>query len=250
MTKYLLTAFLAVAGHVGANAQQGFIAAGGDATAGTGSVSYSIGQPVYQAVNNASAIIIEGLQQSDFFDTALPLSLLYFKAIANDNHTVTLQWATVSEFNTRYFTVERSRDAMHFNRLADVKAKGNSNTRVDYSAPDSHPYDGNSWYRLKMTDIDGSIQYSPVEKVNISAIHLPVTAGPNPAGEFVYILMNDTNPAGMQYRLTDLFGRKLSEGPLSGNGVQVDLSHLAPAIYILQVLQNGKAVETFKITRQ
>lgn len=45
-------------------AQQGFVAAGGDAHHSHGSVAYSIGQVVYTSVTNTAGHVTQGLQQS------------------------------------------------------------------------------------------------------------------------------------------------------------------------------------------
>lgn len=231
-------------------AQQGFIAAGGDVSGSSGSVNYSIGQPVFQIVGGTSGLIIEGLQQPDIEGDPLPLTLLYFKAIANKNRTVTLQWTTISEINTDYFTVERSQDAIHFSRLNDVDAKGNSNTKEDYSTLDTHPYVGVSYYRLKETDQDGKVTYSTIQKIYFDSVMSSIVAVPNPADDYLQILIRGVETEGLRYRLMDAVGRQVQEGVLTGGTTNIDISNLTAASYILQVMESRQLLSSFKIIKQ
>lgn len=61
MKKTILTLFLIGSIHV--QAQQSFVATGGDAIGAGGKVSYSIGQPLYIPVNNGTNSISPGVQQ-------------------------------------------------------------------------------------------------------------------------------------------------------------------------------------------
>ena len=55
----------------------------------------------------------------------LPISLLFFGAVVNDN-SVDLTWATSSEINNDFFTVERSYDGEKFSKIAIEKGAGES----------------------------------------------------------------------------------------------------------------------------
>ncbi len=233
-----------------ADAQQGFIATGSDVTNASGSISYSVGQPVFQAVNNASGLIIEGLQQPPIPGDPLPITLLYFKAIANENRTVTLQWTTVSEINAAYFTVERSKNAIHFSSLTDVDAKGNTNTKESYSIFDLSPYDDDSYYRLKEMDRDGKITYSTIQKVHFDDAAFSIVAAPNPVENYLQIMIGGMETEGLHYRLIDVTGRQLHEGIVTGSTTTVDISSMAAASYILQVTDGRQVLTSFKIIKR
>lgn len=87
--------------------------------------------------------------------TALPIDLLYFNI--NCQPFPAIHWATASELNTDYFTIEQSSDGHNFSPITHIEAAGNSNHKIEYSyIPDNEtgPY-----YRLTETDLDGSIYY-------------------------------------------------------------------------------------------
>lgn len=95
---------------------------------------------------------------------ALPIELMYFKASYKDK-TVNLNWATASEVNNDYFTIERSPDGITFEPIQMIRGAGNSTSVRDYSWTDSDPLEGYSFYRLKQTDYDGHYTYSDVETI-------------------------------------------------------------------------------------
>lgn len=95
----------------------------------------------------------------------LPIELIGFNAkVVNNN--IELSWQTSSEINNDYFTVERSKDAIHFELVDIIQGNGNSNKTIKYKAIDYSPYQGISYYRLKQTDYDGKFNYSKIVSVN------------------------------------------------------------------------------------
>ncbi|MCW5898299.1 MAG: hypothetical protein KIT10_03430 [Flavobacteriales bacterium] len=116
--------------------------------------------------------------------TPLPISLLYFDAKAVDNTFVRCTWATVSEQNNDFFTVERSRDGITFEEVGQVPGAGTSITTLHYAFDDQRPYSGVSYYRLRQTDYDGTATWSQTVPVMISpAVDIAVFPNPN-QGQF------------------------------------------------------------------
>ena len=109
----------------------------------------------------------------------MPLELLSFNAELNNN-IVDLTWVTATEYNSDYFTIERSYDGIHFTELMKVKAAGNSTHELNYSKVDEHPLLGISYYRLKQTDFDGSYKYSIVDQINYQLTNFNFSIIPNP----------------------------------------------------------------------
>lgn len=97
----------------------------------------------------------------------LPVEFSDFKAMVVD-HKVELSWVTNTETNNDYFTIERSEDGVRWADLAAIPGAGNSNLKLNYSYQDKRPLSGNSYYRVRQTDYDGSGSYSRVVVVDIS----------------------------------------------------------------------------------
>ena len=109
----------------------------------------------------------------------LPVELIFFNAQLNKN-VVDLTWTTLSEMSSNYFTIERSSDAIHFTEILKVDAAGNSNHRIDYKTIDEHPLQGVSYYRLKQTNLDGTVSDSLTDDVNYLSDDFSYIVLPNP----------------------------------------------------------------------
>jgi hypothetical protein len=126
----------------------------------------------------------------------LPIELLYFSATANENK-VDIKWETSSEVNNDYFTIEKTINGNEFEAVAKVKGAGNSNNRNIYYSEDNNPYSGNSYYRLKQTDFDGSYTYSSLVPVFFNIEYKPeFIVYPNPVlpGEPINIALQKYKP--------------------------------------------------------
>lgn len=94
----------------------------------------------------------------------LPVELLFFNAELKEQKAE-LHWATASETNNHYFTVERSTDGRLFEDLVTVSGHGTSNEEHSYNFTDYNPILPLSYYRLRQTDYDGTIEYSGIVKL-------------------------------------------------------------------------------------
>jgi|GEM_PF-3203778 len=95
----------------------------------------------------------------------LPVQLISFNAKLQ-NKEVALTWATASEINNDYFTVERSADGAHFEDILTKQGAGNSQAVNNYTAFDEQPLPGISYYRLKQTDFNGASKTFNIVTVN------------------------------------------------------------------------------------
>ncbi|MES2131722.1 MAG: hypothetical protein V4506_05185, partial [Bacteroidota bacterium] len=72
---------------------------------------------------------------------ALPEVLLSFDAVLNDKK-VELTWASNMEQSNHFFTIEKSKDALAFEKLTTIKNFGNYSSIVSYFDVDYTPYEG------------------------------------------------------------------------------------------------------------
>lgn len=91
----------------------------------------------------------------------LPVELADFKANASEMKVI-LDWKTVSEKNTNIFEIERADSSLQFAPIGSVTAAGHSDEALIYAYADELPNIGFNYYRLKMVDIDGRIEYSKI----------------------------------------------------------------------------------------
>lgn len=117
--------------------------------------------------------------------SVLPLRLVSFDA-KNAGKAVELSWLTANEQGLSHFDIERSRDAIRFEKLTTVKAidisSGNS-----YLSTDDQPYAGTSFYRLKSVDKNGAFTYSKHVRVIQGRFNGEVKLYPNPSHDKLLI---------------------------------------------------------------
>jgi len=175
--------------------------------------------------------------------TVFPVELLGFEAIPHA-YSVELKWATASEINNHFFTVEKSADGRIFESVGRVEGAGTSNRRMDYRFTDRNPLQGVSYYRLKQTDFDGSFSYSNVAVVNFGKGLSSLTVFPNPSnGQGITVELVGYAPEKfVNLQLTDMLGRvllsRVVQTGISGNqSLRLDLAgRLTPGMYQVQVI--------------
>ena len=173
----------------------------------------------------------------------LPVELVYFRA-KNDQSRVLVQWATASEENNDYFTLERSRNAREYEVLGYVAGYGSSQNLRHYQFTDPNPLSGRSFYRLKQTDFNGSFSYSELIPVEVESSQ---TIGafkvyPNPVlrGEKIYVRPAIKSPA--QWRLVSPSGHALGPGyaGLLNTNQTIEVSGAwKPGLYLLELLTDS-----------
>ena len=202
-----------------------------------------------------------GLAIDDFSisTVTLPVSFISFHSF-KIGKTNNLEWSTGSETNNSGFEIQRSTDAVNFEKIGFVKslsATGNSSSRLDYTFTDYNPVGLRQYYRLKQTDFDGTSKYSAVVLVTREApTALQLThVYPNPSRESLYI--NTASPTKMELQLLviDLGGRVVGKKQVSAeignNGFDIPVAHLASGTYILKVLNSSQqVVATEKFIKQ
>ena len=121
---------------------------------------------------NANLTFSAGLNVSSFSQfmissqSVLPVELLDFTAVYKPiQNQASLTWQTASEINNDYFTIERSKNGIDWQKLKAIKGSGNSSALLEYKAVDDDPFYGVSYYRLKQTDFDGQFSYSKIASI-------------------------------------------------------------------------------------
>jgi hypothetical protein len=87
-------------------------------------------------------------------------SLASFTGVSKDKK-VNLLW-TVSTATVKDFVIERTSDPTHFSSIAEVGVNTDSKTGNNYNFTDNNPAQGNVYYRLKVTAVNGEVSYSNI----------------------------------------------------------------------------------------
>lgn len=186
----------------------------------------------------------------------LPVKLMTFQAMLNNNKA-NLYWKTASEVNFNYFTVEKSYDGVQYSDAGVVFAAGNSNTETAYSLNDNLANAASPvvYYRLRMTDNDGSITYSDIRMIRLSkggqsAISLQTY--PNPAVTDVKVTIPETwQNKKTVYEILNLNGQVVNrtEKNNAGQTEVINIARLAPGMYFVKATCEGQIAQQ-KIVKQ
>jgi len=164
-------------------------------------------------------------------EVALPVEFLTLSATSEKVH-VRLDWSTENEEENRGFYIERRSEAeTNFQELGFVAASGASSG--NYVFNDRRVLAGTDYvYRLRQTDLDGSITYSPLVAARTQDAGKGLTAWPNPVSDVLYVRTNiDRDMA----RLYNVQGSLVREVSLAGGFTALSLTGLQEGIYLLQV---------------
>ena len=178
------------------------------------------------------------------FTSSNPLNIEYgYFKVTKQNETSLIQWSTVSETNSKYFILQRSDDSKYFSDIATINAKGNSLTGNEYQFIDSKPLDGINYYRLKETDINGTVSYSKAIQIIFSKSS-KIFIYPNPAKDFVRV---DGNHLDL-IRITDIAGKtKVIKKVNNSNTTTIDISYFIKGIYLITVKDINGSIQTEKL---
>jgi len=177
----------------------------------------------------------------------LPVTLLSFLAKAAGKQ-VLLNWQTATEINNKRFIMEWSTDGINFSAIGEVPGTGNSNTTQSYQFTHLHPsLNGNNWYRLKQVDLDGQYTYSPVRLVRfVDGQNLSISVFPTISNNQVKLY--NTTP-GQTVALFDAQGHRVKQQNITSAQIDLTISDLAKAAYILVVHEGGRIVLSQKIIK-
>ncbi|MCS6929199.1 MAG: T9SS type A sorting domain-containing protein [Saprospiraceae bacterium] len=172
---------------------------------------------------------------------SLPLELLQFEARYTGKSTY-LHWSTATEYNSAYFEVERGGPGARFEAIGRVQAAGYAVEPNRYEFNDLSPLPGVNYYRLRMTDTDGSFSYSPIQEVYVPKVAGEVHLLPSPARDFLRVTSSMfAEDIEIRWQIVDLFGRLWQQGSVAGSGsLEIPTYDLPAGSYLFQCISAGK----------
>lgn len=160
----------------------------------------------------------------------MPVTLASFDVQVSEEGSVNLTWKTTSETGSAYFEVEQSIDAGQWKGIGRVLSKGNTATDNSYRFTDVAPTQGLNYYRLKMVDLDGSFENSPIRSAVVASTDA-AKLYPNPVTD-VLILNPARTREVSKVELFDISGKAVHS---SGAVSQINVTRLSAGIYMLLI---------------
>ncbi len=190
----------------------------------------------------------------------LPVELKQFAVRKLPQDIVLAEWVTASEFNVIKFEIEVARGNADFQsgryaRLGEVPSLGNSDREQRYQFTDAEPgKSGVRYYRLKITDNDGSVRYSAIRPLVFNnEIQWAVT--PNPSNGQFSLNCQASPGENIIVKVYDTKGQLIYQhsSPASGYAQKLNIDLKAPAfpagMYLLET-GVGEKRRSFKLVKQ
>ena len=180
----------------------------------------------------------------------LPISLLNFAA-SKQGENVLVKWSTTNESNNDYFTIEKSYDGKVWSSVGVLKGAENSNGILNYQLFDYNTKIGIQYYRLKQTDLNGSIYYSKIISINFNGeISSQIKLYPQPVAGILNVNIPNNENENACISVYNAFGEKLLIFQnLSGLDFQLDLSKFIAGVYYIELNIDGITSQS-KIIKQ
>ena len=177
----------------------------------------------------------------------LPISLIDFYASQNGDKN-DLFWKVALEEGIKSYVIEKSEDGIYFSELTRVY---NNNTHRDqnknYTAEDTYPFSGISYYRLSTIESDGSIKhYKIIDLDRNNKSWKPFVFQQN---DHLLLEFKNYFPKHATIMLYDVVGRLIFTADVENEQTQIDVSAIEEGIYVLNILTPYKT-ENSKIIIQ
>ncbi len=181
----------------------------------------------------------------------LPITLTSFDAQKVNDQKVKLTWTTEHEFNSGYFIVQRSNDAIHFETIDSVRSHGGNTAQEIYNAFDNNPFKEKNFYRLAEKDKDGNIIFSKILMIDFSGGKYAVKLFPNPAEDILNMQMNNLSGSAV-LEIIDIAGRKVREEKIivnAGGTISINIKNLQKGTYNI-ILQGASITVRRKFIKE
>jgi len=200
-----------------------------------------------QGTVGVGACTMDGIRVANgWYNAPMPLSLKSFSASLVSGKA-NLNWSTSNEINVNGFAIERSKDGSNFNQVDFVAAK--NSTTNSYAYTDAVTVANAAYYRLKMTDKDGSFKYSKIVTLNAKqSIQLEVF--PNPVSNTVVASHTKAGESGV-VKIITVDGKNVATQNIQVGATQssIDVSKLKAGTYVI-VFENDGARSSVQFVKQ
>ncbi|MEM6770936.1 MAG: DUF1501 domain-containing protein, partial [Bacteroidota bacterium] len=206
------------------------------------------------APEEVSNLFINGfnyLPIADACNQTLDVDLLSFVANGQDKE-IWLDWSTSRETNNAGFVIERSQDGRSFRPIGRLSAgrQGeeiiNAYQYVDRDVDLGVLY----YYRLRQEDLDGSLNYSPIQTARLNGTALGDWAvglvRPNPISERSYVKVYAPVDSLISWEVFNTSGQRVRNGSTSLTGrmdtrIGLEGMHFKPGTYVwLMTTEDGQ----------
>lgn len=208
--------------------------------------------------NNQKAF--EDLSGKDFTVTLMagnswqttPVELINYYA-KKSNNQASIYWTTLTEKNNSHFTIERSSNGKHFNKLGKVTGLLNSTNVQQYEFSDKNPFTGTNYYRLIQYDLNGDSTDYGIKTVKFTLNEAENTSiYPNPSqGKFTISFKDSNYSEQINIVIQDITGKDIYNQLHTVQDGKVNINiHIPSGYYTLKATNNITGYITKKVLIQ
>jgi len=173
----------------------------------------------------------------------LPLKLQSFTAAKSSGNSNLIKWKSSEELNLAYYQVQRSSDNSNYSVLVKgYMAASNTVNGNSYSFTDNSTTPGFLYYRLKISEKDGRISYSPVAVVKSSSLSVTnLKVFPNPVSNYLQLEMKTMQNKQVSISVINSGGSLIQNGQYRFNNLailSVNIKKLPAGKYFLKTTYN------------
>ena len=161
-----------------------------------------------------------------------------------------LTWTTASETNNDYFTIEKSIDGIHYDKIGEVEGNGNSSSIKAYSFNDFEINSILVYYKLTQVDFDGTKEEVGTLKMTRELNN--AFSYPNPANDELNFTFNATYDGDIIIEYIDIQGKSISENvTINANRSfkSTVFQTLSSGLYFTRISENGTVIQSMKIVK-
>lgn len=181
-----------------------------------------------------------------------------FEAVKSGSADALLTWVMANEFNMDQYQVEVAKgnaayEQNQFSVLTALPSQGNSTSAHTYTYTDTEPgKTGVHYYRIRITGIDGSVQYSAV-KALLFTDEISWQIYPNPTDGISWLVYQMNVDEQAVLRIYNIQGVMIRQMRITGNGfvqkAEVDLHALSSGMYLFE-LTGSRAKKVYKVMKR
>jgi hypothetical protein len=179
----------------------------------------------------------------------LPVELLSFTGNCSEGQTI-LTWQTASEFNSSYYSLEKSKDGEDWREINNQPAAGNSTSLLTYQFVDNTDSGDATYYRLTQVDENGESETFNTILVSCNDDSDLFKTLPNPSDvSFQVLVKNESLVGKATMRLVDTKGTLVSIKEVEiteGTNLFYLNENVTPGIYYLSISNGTNSTEVIK----
>jgi Secretion system C-terminal sorting domain len=175
--------------------------------------------------------------------TVLAIRFDYFTGVLRGKKAA-LKWRSTFENNLRNFVVEKSLNGTDFFPLKQIAPENISGS--EYNSTDESLASGSNFYRLKVLNLDGTVDRSAIVKINYNK-GTPANwfIYPNPAEGNASLQYQSTTIKMIALNVTDITGKIISTSSYTivpgNNKITIPAERISSGMYIIKIVSEGVA---------